>query len=507
MVIFRDKGGAYVKKIVILLSLLIMFTGCQGKNEVIDTSAAVSEIQSDTTSSAETTDSSQETTAETTALTTSAVTTTVAETTVQETSGVTSTTTKQQDIPATTSARVVNQAPLITNTKNLDDSQRTLRICTFNEEFKDLFEEYYLKDNPLPKGYSYEFVISNPMDYYDDLPYDLLAQSNNIDLFICEPDYMAKYAYTDDAKDLLAMGMKKEEFNNQYPYALALGTDGNEIKGSCWNAEAGVFTYRRSIAKEIFGTDDPATIGSLLSDWDKFKSAGEKVSQNRKYQMLAGYYDLFIPVCKSPIYDNGQIFIDQSYKRYADLAHDMYRSGAIGNIDMWTEDWVNFEDGKFGYFTPDWMISGVMKNECNRSYGDWAVCAPPQSFYWGGSYICVSSNCDTDALALNVIRYFTTKSDSMTKVFVNQIGSFPNNKIAVQNIINSDNVYYKETCSFLGGQNYYQIIDQEAKKIPSYSADKIDMDLADNYNYAMKDYIHGYEDYDSSLQYFYDYSN
>ena len=41
-------------------------------------------------------------------------------------------------------------------------------------------------------------------------------------------------------------------------------------RGTTWQATPGLFAYRRSIAKDVLGTDDPAEVQTYLSDWDKF---------------------------------------------------------------------------------------------------------------------------------------------------------------------------------------------------------------------------------------------
>ena len=40
-------------------------------------------------------------------------------------------------------------------------------------------------------------------------------------------------------------------------------------KGTTWQATPGLFAYRRSIAKDVLGTDDPTEVQTYLSDWDK----------------------------------------------------------------------------------------------------------------------------------------------------------------------------------------------------------------------------------------------
>ena len=50
--------------------------------------------------------------------------------------------------------------------------------------------------------------------------------------------------------------------------------------------------YRRSIAKDVLGTDDPTEVQAALSDWDKFNDVAEKAAA-KGYKMLSGYDDSY----------------------------------------------------------------------------------------------------------------------------------------------------------------------------------------------------------------------
>ena len=44
--------------------------------------------------------------------------------------------------------------------------------------------------------------------------------------------------------------------------------------------------YRRDIAKEVFGSDDPAEVQKKVADWDTFKATAEELKEK-------GYQDDF----------------------------------------------------------------------------------------------------------------------------------------------------------------------------------------------------------------------
>ena len=50
--------------------------------------------------------------------------------------------------------------------------------------------------------------------------------------------------------------------------------------------------YRRDIAKDVFGTDDPEAVGEKLKDWDTTKATAEELKA-KGYYTFASYADTF----------------------------------------------------------------------------------------------------------------------------------------------------------------------------------------------------------------------
>ena len=69
----------------------------------------------------------------------------------------------------------------------------------------------------------------------------------------------------------------------------------------------------------------------------------------------------------------------------------------------WQDSWFTDMQGcgprpVLGYFGPVWFVNYSLGLNCGGytfgegTYGDWAVCLPPVSFHWGGSFIFVNKN-------------------------------------------------------------------------------------------------------------------
>ncbi|MDY3225122.1 MAG: extracellular solute-binding protein, partial [Candidatus Faecousia sp.] len=162
---------------------------------------------------------------------------------------------------------------------------KVFNIYAWNEEFKGFFEKYYT----VPEGITVNWII-NPSDggvYQDKLDEALLNQANapadeKIDMFLAEADYILKYTDSEYTQDITKLGVT--DFSNTYDYTVQAASDPNGVvKGVSFQCCPSALIYRRSIAKDVLGTDDPAEVQAALDSWDKFNAVAADAKK-------AGYY-------------------------------------------------------------------------------------------------------------------------------------------------------------------------------------------------------------------------
>ena len=76
--------------------------------------------------------------------------------------------------------------------------------------------------------------------------------------------------------------------------------------------------YRRDIAKEVFGTDDPAEVQKKVADWDTFKATAEELKE-KGYQMTSTVndsYRVFSNNVSTPWVVDGKITVDDNIKNW-----------------------------------------------------------------------------------------------------------------------------------------------------------------------------------------------
>lgn len=400
---------------------------------------------------------------------------------------------------------------------------KVLRIYCWNEEFQDRFSAYY--EDKLPEGIKVEWVITPNENnaYQDKLDQDLLNQDKasddeKIDIFLVEADYALKYVNTDYTLNVIDdIGLSQDDTSQMYQYTKDIVTDESGVlKGVTWQATPGLFAYRRSIAKDVLGTDDPEQVQEALADWTKFDDVAKKAS-DKGYKMLSGYddsYRTFSNNVSAPWVDGTKIVIDDNIMRWVDQTKDYTDNGYNNKTSLWAPEWSADQgpEGKvFGFFYSTWGINfTLLENSLetpekeggalevgNGIYGDYAVCQGPQSYYWGGTWICAAAGTDNVETIRDIMETLTCDKDVMKQITLDT-EDYTNNMAAMNEIAESD---YES--AFLGGQNHIALFAEAAPLIDMSNISIYDQGLTEEFQKAFKDYFDGNVTKEEALDNFY----
>ncbi len=400
---------------------------------------------------------------------------------------------------------------------------KVLTIYCWNEEFQARFKDYFEKAGLVPKGVTVNWIVTPNQDnaYQNKLDEALLAQdgasaNDKIDIFLVEADYALKYVNTGYTLDVLKdVGLAKGNVGQMYKYTKDIMTDPTGVlKGLSWQACPGGFIYRRSIAKSVIGSDDPAKVQAALSSWEKFDAVAAQ-AKAKGFFMLSGYDDdfrVFSDNVKAPWVDaSGKIVIDPSIMRWIDQTKTYTDKAYNDKASLWSaESWKGAAlDGKvLGYFGPSWFIDFCLapatladakapKAAGNGSYGDWAFCKGPQGFSWGGTWLCAAAGTDNVNLVREVMKKLTCDKATLVSI-AQEKGDFTNNEAAMGEIAKSS---YNNP--FLGGQNHVAYLLESAKTISRNTMSPYDQGMTEEIQRAFKEYFDGKVSKEKALENFY----
>lgn len=403
---------------------------------------------------------------------------------------------------------------------------KTLNIAVWNEEFKNYFDKYIKAK--MPEGVTVNFKITENKDNAyqnkldEDLPKNEAASADDkIDMFLFEADYALKYVNSEYTLDVKSLGLTDEDLSGMYQYTKDVATtqDGSKVlKGVSWQATPGLYAYRRSIAKDVLGTDDPAKVQEALADWTKFDEVAAKAA-DKGYKMLSGYddaYRTFSNNVSAPwVNDNKEIIVDDNIMKWVDQTKTYTDKGYNNKTSLWSDAWAADQgpDGKvFGFFYSTWGINFTLAGNSlavkekdggklevgNGGYGDWAVCYGPQAYFWGGTWMAAAKGTDNAALVGDVLKAFCCDKDFGVQ-FTKDTQDYYNNEAAMKELASSD---FKS--AFLGGQNHIALFVETAPKIDMSKISVYDQGLNETFQAKFKEYFDGTVDKDTALKNFYE---
>lgn len=371
---------------------------------------------------------------------------------------------------------------------------RELNICSYNEEFKDFLEKYYV----VPDGITVNWYIypAEGGTYQEFLDKKLLDQSledadERIDLFVGEPHYLSKYVDSDFTLDLSTIGVYP--LSTGYEYMTRLGTSKNgEYKGVGYYGCPGGIVYRRSLAEEVFGTSDPAEVQDMLDTWDKYNAAAQMAKENGIVMTASYEYTLraYLAGSSSPWVDeddrlNMEGFADQ----WINDTLNAVSNGEANPVRLWTEELgaeMQQDSRSLCFFGPKWYYDYVIPMYDESTYGDWAFIEGPQAYYWGGSYLLAASDTDNPETIADIMNAFTANEDILWSMVENDEAFVNNISVNQRQAENAD--YY---AGFLGGQNDYAVLNEIAQHISVENETAYDSNLTTLLLNAFQDYLDG----------------
>jgi multiple sugar transport system substrate-binding protein len=315
-----------------------------------------------------------------------------------------------------------------------ESGKGVINIYTFTDEVPKMLNRY-IELYP-DFGYTINATIIATTDglYQPALDQALAAGGADApDMYCAESAFVLKYTQGDMAgyaapyADLGIAVADEIKAADIAQYTVDIGTrpaDG-QLVGLGYQATGSAYIYRRSIAKDVWGTDDPAVIATKVGPgWDQFFAAAAELKA-KGYGIVSGDGDIWHAVENSSekgwIVD-GKLVIDPNREAFLDLSMKLKENGYYNDTRDWNDAW--FADMKgigaqpiFGFFGPAWLINYVMAGNSGGTkvgegtYGDWAVCNPPVGFFWGGTWVIANKDSAKKEAVGKLIDWITLQCD------------------------------------------------------------------------------------------------
>lgn len=331
--------------------------------------------------------------------------------------------------------------------------------------------------------------------------YDTLVEGKSViydyelpDIYSVEMEYAARFTKEDAyqyAADYKELGIDVDRLVEEAKipnYYIDLGTNPDgKLVGLGYQNTTGALIYRRSIAQEVWGTDEPSVIKDIIGPgWDRYFEAAE-VLKKKGYGICSGINDIWYPVKYSSDLGwvvDGKLYIEPKREAYLDYVYMLIENGYTNNNMWWNDDWYLDMKGEgekeiFGFFGPYWLVNYVIlpfsggEAIGEGTYGDWAICNPPSDFFWGGRLVMARKDTKHKEAVGEIIEWITldTSDTGFQHLWAKEeqspgIKDIPASANAIKNL--------NYSLDFLGGQDIYEAYISAGNNTRAYNLTKYD---------------------------------
>ncbi len=371
-----------------------------------------------------------------------------------------------------------------------------IRVYTAFRELDDIIERY------AEEHWDFDYLV---LAYTDELVYSFLDivnlagdnLKNNtepMDLFCVPAAYMSQFAKGEFSEYVCTyeeLGIDVDSLLEKMDiprYIIEAGTNRDgKIAALPVLSSANVFLYRRSVAREIFGTDDPDVISGIIGggtqSWDKFLEAAQTLKEHG-YYIVPGCEDMTCLVdtsCPVSGLMDENFRPDPAWEKFMDVSKILYENGCIKDIEAWSDEWFNIIKGEgdkvFGIVTSTDNCYFLDALSFEKTYGDWAVCLSPfqipADLYSG---VFVSKHTENKELIKPLIEWITLDSSKTGLQYRLANGTFNDcyNYPVVSRAILKESF---NSCGMIDGQDMNPIIYESLNILDSLSPPAVTHDI------------------------------
>lgn len=412
---------------------------------------------------------------------------------------------------------------------NTSGEKQKLVIWTLAKDL-ETFAEKYMEEN---NNVDIETVVIEPADYVTKVQTALNGGQTEPDIIVGEPQMLEDFYDAGYFEDLNQAPYNAQDYKDQIvDYVWEVGQDSEGIQRaiSYQITPAGIF-YRRDIAQDVFGTDDPDEIGKLFKDYATVLDTAQKV-KDKGYRCFASDAEMNFFSGDSAWVVDGKLNVDQARYDYMDLCVDLYQNDLTAYANQWSTPWYqamagevpilsadiqNYADDSvnvwdatefaeatadmdktqvFAYGLPAWGVLTLRDNVGDTS-GKWGVCSGPAYGMSGGTFIGISSQSERKDAAWDFIKFCTLNEDTANWWIEKSEGDTVSLKSVLEQHKDDENPVY-------GNEKLYAFWLKQAEGIDYSKVTRYDKAIGDAWGNAITAVKTGEKSKEDAVNEFYD---
>ncbi len=357
---------------------------------------------------------------------------------------------------------------LSTDTIDYQSEEGTLTVITWTADDAQPMADHYMEKSG-NSNVKVEVVAESGGDAATKYDAYILG-GNDVDIFMCDVDWVLKYAKDTYALPLSEVGITEADLANCFSYTVSIGTAPGELYAASFQATPGGYVYNNALAEEHLGVTDGAAMQEKMKDWDAFKATAAELSEATSGAVkicptLGGLWQVYATNrSEAWVTADNKLNVGEA-EGFVTLAKELVDGGYVDPaIGQWSPDWAPMgQNGTaLGFFGCTWCVKevGGQLEGWQGETGPWTLIAGPQAYSWGGTFLCVGKDSDNLAMAGDYIKSFCVNEQSMYE-YALAVGDFVNNKNVMGKIVEEAS----NSNALLGGQDQFAVFAEVAPSI------------------------------------------
>lgn len=391
------------------------------------------------------------------------------------------------------------------------DGDDKLVVWTLAEDLKDFAERYQEQT-----GTVVEVTVIAPADYPTKLNTTLGSKNKDVDIIVGEPQMLIDFFDAGFFADLSEFDATAQEKLVDYIYEAGKDEDG-VLRALSYQVTPGAVIYRRDLAQEIFGTDNPDAIGELFSSYDKIVETAEAIDA-AGYSIFGDTGGLrWFANSDTPWVKDGVLQMTDMRLGYMDAAVELYQNNYVAFAPEWSAAWYASMAGElpvnagwtaleemdadapttqiFAYIMPSWGALTIRDNAQDNK-GNFGVAKGIASFFGGGTFIGVNEFSDNQEEAKKFVEFCTLNEETAEWWIEASDGDI----VSMKSVLEANADY--ENPSF-GNQKTYAFFAEEAAAVDYSLITRYDTAIGDAFGQAIEAVQKGEKDKETALKDFY----
>lgn len=399
-----------------------------------------------------------------------------------------------------------------------EEGSNKIVVWSLAEDLKT-FAEYYEEQNP---GKEVEVTVIAPADYPTKLTTALRAKAEVPDVIVGEPQMLPNFFEAGFFEDLTQDPYNADDYKDKMvDYVYKAGSDENGVlRALTYQITPGGITYRRDIAKEVWGNDDPEFIAEKFKDVQTIAETGKELKE-KGYRIFADTGNLRWFVYGNdaePWVKDNKLMMTQDRLDYLDAAVTLYQDKLTAFAPEWSAAWYASMNGEipvdaewaeadkldeltsektevFSYALPTWGTL-ILRDNAKDTAGQWAVTTGPNAYFSGGTFIGISSYSKNKEAAWDFVKFCTLDEDVAQWWVDNSNGDV----VALKSVLEANKDFENPA---LGGQKSYEFWLEQSEKVDYSLKTKYDDQIDKYYGQAIEAVQKGEKTKEDALKEFY----